>query len=1268
MDVSAIETRGATGVPERFALGACRDRWLEFLELEHAVLPAPVDVEREGGELLVWSGRLAAPSHRARPDPAALARAPPPSGGERRRVLRVPRVRADVRGPGGRGLGHGGRQRAAVADPNAGVRARGRRDAGRRGAPTLCSAACSPAGGRLSPAAARELGEEMSAPEAALKRGEVWVARVLRAFPELARPAAAAARERCLGVGSGGARRRARPGARREGPGPSAGARAAHVRAAAVRVDAGRGARARPAARRRGRRLPPPARARPGGRAAGLDRGRARALGFPLPPGVRRGPAGSRRRRGGRRGPRRRRTSRDARGLAAGALGPLRRARGLGPFLRVVRRARAPRSGGRARPHAPDPREPRLGRVRGGSDRRRALAARRRSRGSAPPRVRAPDGDPGERIEELLADGPGRARPARGREVDPRVPAPASRGLVSAERATRGGGSRGFRALARRARSRAGDRGRQAARCPGPAGTPGPARRRLVAGASPRAAPRRRGRGDARASRGSRSPGGGLAPRALRTPRRPRACGHCGWERRVLRARAGPTARSRCWKKPTASARTRRSSSGSKRGSPERASSRWPRGTRTRMRSTKRSGRSRSAPHDERLAIRFLAQEARALLDRRQYAQATVRLEEALGVAADDPGERAELLLDLAATIYHAGDEARCESLLEESLRAAAAAGREDLARIARGNRVELLINRCAWETAAHEIAELETRARPRSGTIRAVSSRSTIAAVSRCGAGASRRRRAPTPTRGRSPSASATGWRSGSSGWRKAIACSTRGTSRGRGTPGSGPPPIRPTAAGAIAPPASGSRSWRGGTGAGRPRPPAACSRRVSRRIRTARPRVWPAGPASSAKRGFRRTRGSGRNACCAPPADRPWPTASSDRCRSPCRRRPCARFATPSRPPSREKILRRRACCAGSAWPASRCATRSAASSSVWARLPPPAETVWRTLQAGGARFELALWPEPSGPAAAAVALVLETLLFRSAAEPAAAHFAEGWLRLGIVTADASMEEPYRRLTRFAPQSVTVLILGESGSGKEAVARAIHRLSARSAGPFVPVNVPAIPPALLESELFGHARGAFTGADRERRGLLEEASGGTIFFDEIGDLAPPLQAKLLRALQEREIRRVGENRSRADRRPRRLGDLAEPRARGRGGRLSRGPLLSAARRRHPPAAAARAREGRDPARPAFSGALRRASTAGGRCVWRRRPRRRSAPTPGRATSASSRTRWPRPPRSATRTATSRCRSCPSRRVPPARAACPPGTTAPGSTRTGAI
>ena len=126
-----------------------------------------------------------------------------------------------------------------------------------------------------------------------------------------------------------------------------------------------------------------------------------------------------------------------------------------------------------------------------------------------------------------------------------------------------------------------------------------------------------------------------------------------------------------------------------------------------------------------------------------------------------------------------------------------------------------------------------------------------------------------------------------------------------------------------------------------------------------------------------------------------------------------------------------------------------------------------------------------------------------------------------------DASTREALSLAARVAPTGLTVLVLGETGTGKEVVAREVHRLSGRG-GPFVAVNVAALPDTLAESELFGHARGAFTGADRERKGLVEASSGGTLFLDEVGELSPPVQAKLLRVLQEREVRRLGETRER--------------------------------------------------------------------------------------------------------------------------------------------
>jgi transcriptional regulator with GAF, ATPase, and Fis domain len=113
--------------------------------------------------------------------------------------------------------------------------------------------------------------------------------------------------------------------------------------------------------------------------------------------------------------------------------------------------------------------------------------------------------------------------------------------------------------------------------------------------------------------------------------------------------------------------------------------------------------------------------------------------------------------------------------------------------------------------------------------------------------------------------------------------------------------------------------------------------------------------------------------------------------------------------------------------------------------------------------------------------------------------------------------------RVSRVAPTGMPVLILGETGTGKELVARAVHAQSGRSRKPFVAVNCGALPDSLLEAELFGHRRGAFTGAERDRVGLFEQAAGGTLFLDEIGDTSPALQAKLLRALEEKEIRPLG-------------------------------------------------------------------------------------------------------------------------------------------------
>jgi DNA-binding NtrC family response regulator len=163
----------------------------------------------------------------------------------------------------------------------------------------------------------------------------------------------------------------------------------------------------------------------------------------------------------------------------------------------------------------------------------------------------------------------------------------------------------------------------------------------------------------------------------------------------------------------------------------------------------------------------------------------------------------------------------------------------------------------------------------------------------------------------------------------------------------------------------------------------------------------------------------------------------------------------------------------------------------------------------------------------------VVADELLFRVERAVEAFRLAEKALRLerrlkgdgleAIVGDSAALREVFRLVEKIAPTNSTVLIRGESGTGKELVARAIHARSPRAGKPFFAVNCAAIPENLLESELFGHERGSFTGADARKAGLFEAATGSTLFLDEIGDLTHPLQGKILRALQEKEVKRVG-------------------------------------------------------------------------------------------------------------------------------------------------
>jgi DNA-binding NtrC family response regulator len=184
---------------------------------------------------------------------------------------------------------------------------------------------------------------------------------------------------------------------------------------------------------------------------------------------------------------------------------------------------------------------------------------------------------------------------------------------------------------------------------------------------------------------------------------------------------------------------------------------------------------------------------------------------------------------------------------------------------------------------------------------------------------------------------------------------------------------------------------------------------------------------------------------------------------------------------------------------------------------------ETAVKAMEGGA--FDYLVKPFDLDQATAVVKRALERVPPRdSVTGPALASEADA-----LIGSSPAMQELFKSIALVAPTNAPVLITGESGTGKELVARAIHRHSARRAGPFLPVCLAALSPSLVERELFGHVRGSFTGAVQDRKGLLELAHGGTVLLDEVGDIPPSLQVKLLRCIEHREVTPVGDARPRS-------------------------------------------------------------------------------------------------------------------------------------------